>query len=265
MKTQVPWYQVLLLALGLLLAACGQQGSPENMSAEAKWSQALQDIEKATGVRFVLDEDLPEEFLQADADSNFQEQRAYREADGLGEATARLFVWKHDPSAVNWYVRVPDLKEKIFKVYHSDGSVEREPFSAEFEKAYGKLRFVLTTPSSGVVTPNGNDDGGGGSAGNCVDYCAIIERTYRVRKVTVTERVVQAMSVAACRSVGGSIGGPAGGAVGSIICTYIVTQVIDEVRLVRTRCIREDTVCSSSPYQAPRVPKPQYRDRYIRG
>lgn len=101
MKVKALKHYFSVLILILLLAACGQQGSPGNLSAEAKWSEAVGDIEKFTGVRLVPNEDLPEVFLKVDADSKFQEQRAYREADGVGEATARLFIWKHDPSVVD--------------------------------------------------------------------------------------------------------------------------------------------------------------------
>lgn len=128
-KATISLFVTLVL---LLTAAYPSTGEPA-------WTQALRDIEVLTGVYFVPNTDLPARFTKLEADSNLLVLRAYREADEAGQATARLFVWKHDPGVVDWYATVPNFKEDVWKTYHADGTVELEPLSAEFKKAYRDL------------------------------------------------------------------------------------------------------------------------------
>lgn len=121
------------VVLVLLLTAAGPG------STEPAWTQALRNIEAVTGVRFVPNTDLPARFTKVEADSNLLTLRAYREANELRQATAKLFVWKHNPGVVDWYATVPDFEEDVWKTYHADGTIEYEPLSAEFKEAYRKL------------------------------------------------------------------------------------------------------------------------------
>ena len=126
---------VSLLVFFLLLTAYGQNDAV----TESAWTQALRDIEALTGIHFVLDTDLPAEFTTQEADSTLAELRAYREEDEVGQATASLFIWEHNPNVVDWFVTVPDFDEDVWKRYHADGTVEREPLSDEFKEAYREL------------------------------------------------------------------------------------------------------------------------------
>ena len=163
------------VAMVVLLSACGRQNVPNGDTSG--WSTALQNIEETTGVKLVPDVEF-QELLDSEGYAAFSEVRAYKQEGELGETTAQLFTWKQAPDVVDWYVRVPNLDKDVYETYHADGTVEREAFSSVTKKAFEKFE-TLTAPvrDENVIAPLSNEDGGGGSAGHCTDYCVTILKT----------------------------------------------------------------------------------------